>query len=133
MDANRTTAPAFKRQEARLGDPPRGESRREARTQEGGGQHRHRHRHEPFAGLECVEAEHGLEVDRQDEERAEQDELLHDQRGEAGPQGFDLEQGEIQEGVASLALPSLLPAREQREQAEAAQDQEGDHARSRAG
>ena len=84
----RAAAPTRRR--ARAGRPARPASARDPAASFGpghrGDEHRHRHREQPLARLERVEAEDHLEVDGQDEERAEQDELLHQQRGQPGAQ-----------------------------------------------
>ena len=63
-------------------------------------EHRHRQRQQALAGLERVEAEHDLEVDGDDEERAHQDELLADQRREPGAQLRDAQQRRVEQLVA---------------------------------
>ena len=61
---------------------PGGDPRAQQREDE----HRHRQRKQALAGLERVEPQHDLQVHRDDEEGAHQDELLADQRREPRPQ-----------------------------------------------
>ena len=63
------------------------------------------------AGLEGVEADHDLEIDRQDEEGPEQDQLLDEQGRQPGPKVDDVEQREVEQPVAPgpLSRPSHEP------------------------
>ena len=80
--------PACATRSARIPSPASARERRD--------EHRHRHREETLAGLEGVQAENDLEVDRQHEEGPEQDQLLHHQRRQPGPQRDDLEQRAVE-------------------------------------
>jgi len=71
-----------------LGRAPGGNLRARQRRD----QHRHRHRQQAQAGLQGVQSEHDLQVDRQHEERTEQHQLLCAERGQAGAQMDDPEQ-----------------------------------------
>ena len=75
-------------------------------------EHRDRHRQQLEARLEGVEPEHDLEVDRQHEERAHQDQLLRDERGQAGPQrGRSPASSMSSSGSSAARLAPLLPPR----------------------
>ena len=121
VDRRRAAAPTRRRAPARpacatrFGREARGELRAGQRRDE----HRHRHREQALAGLERVEAEHDLQVDGQDEERAQQDQLLHHQRRQARAQRLDPQQRAVEQRVAALALAPLLPDRERGQAAEA--------------
>ena len=112
------------RAEADLDDGPRPEPHCHLRPGERSGQHRDRHREEPLARLERVEAEHDLEVHRQDEERAHHDQLLRAKRGQPAAQRLDLQQRAVEERAPAEPLAALLPRQEAAEDDEAADDQE---------
>ncbi len=97
---------------------------RDPRAQQREDQHRHRQRKQALAGLERVEADHDLQVHRDDEERAHQDELLPDQRREPGPQLRDAQQRRVEQHVAAEAGATLLPLDERPEQREPSEHHE---------
>jgi hypothetical protein len=72
---------------------------RELRAGERCDEHRDRHRQQSYAGLERVELQDDLEVDRQDEEGAHQHELLGHERRQTGAEGADAQQRAFQQGV----------------------------------
>jgi hypothetical protein len=65
------------------------------------------------------------QVHGQDEERPQQDELLHHQGREARPQLFDPQERAVEQGVAAFALAPLLPHGESGEAGQAGEDEEG--------
>ncbi len=112
------------RGEADLNDDSRPASNRRLRAGKRCDQHRYRHREETLPGLERVEAEHDLEVHRQDEERAHHDQLLCGERGEPSAQRLDLQQRAIEERASLQPLATLLPPKKHAEHDQAAHDQE---------
>ena len=92
-----------------LRDDARRAPGRDPRAQQREDEHRHRQREQALAGLERVEPEHDLQVHRDDEERAHQDELLPDQRREPRPQLRDAQQRGVEQRVAAQTGATLLP------------------------
>ena len=84
----------------------------------GGGQHSH-------PGLERVEPLHDLQVQRNGEEDAHQDQVLDQQHREAGAKPRDLEQAEVDQRVSSLLLAAAFPGAERGQYEAAGGDHEG--------
>ena len=68
------------------------------------------------AGLQGIEPDHQLQVERNREEDAHQDQVLAEQADQAGAQRGDLQQRQVQQRVASAALAAALPRRERPQQ-----------------
>ena len=83
-------------------------------------------------GLERVEPEDDLEVDRKDEEGAHQHELLRHQRRQTRAERLDAQQRTVEQRVLTEPLPPLLPQAEEPEQEDAADDQERHQREARA-
>ena len=103
-----------------FGERPRGEPRSRQRRDE----HRDRHRDQPLAGVEGIQADDDLEIDGQDEERAQQDELLDPERRQAGAEMDDVEKREVEQPIAPVPGHPQFPGREGPQDPESAEDQE---------
>ena len=84
------------RGETDLYDEPRRKAGGQLRAGERGDEHRHRHRQQPLTGLEGIETQDDLQVDRKDEERAHQHQLLRHQRGQTRAQRLDAQQRTVE-------------------------------------
>ncbi len=87
---------------------PVGQARPDGRRQE----HGDRHREHLDARLEGVEAEHQLQVERDGEEDAHQDEVLGEQPDQTRSQRWDLQEVEVHERIVAGRLAVALPAQE---------------------
>ena len=103
-------------------DPAHREAGRQPRAGRGGQEHGDRDGQHLDAGLQGVEAEHELQVQRHHEEDAHEDEVLAEQPDQARAQRQDPQQAQVHERVGAGLLPVALPHRERPQQDGAADD-----------
>ena len=99
-------------------------SHRQTRPGRGGEEHADRCGQHLDARLQGVEAEDELQVQRDREEDAHEDEVLREQAGEARPQRRDPQQVEVDERVGTDGLAVSLPGDEGPQQDAAGSDDE---------
>lgn len=98
---------------------PHREPGRQPRAPRGRQEHRDRYRQHLGAGIESVQAEHQLQVQRDDEEHAHEDQVLGEQAHQPRAKRWDLDQVEVDERVEPGRLAVTVPGHEAPEQASA--------------